>query len=207
MRKTLQQKLAITFGITFVVALGLLALLVPYPTPFQYLVFRVVLALAAAGVAAMIPGFLEVRIPKLLRAGGALAVFVVVYFYNPATLVVPVPQPDPTSQFTIGLACKKREGVIVQTYSFPHSDIKENSNYKDLTDLIDRLPNQDCVQTGSKIFRTKDEQILSSNGDETATSKSNTGLVVLHPDVIDTIGDRHVAFTQVYSVVKQERGR
>ena len=125
MRKALQQKLAITFGIAFLLALGVLALFVPHPTPFQYLVFRVVLALAAAGVAAMLPGFLEVNIPNWLRAGGALAVFVVVYFYNPAALVAPISQPDPTSQFTIGLACKKSEGVRVQTYSFPRSDIQK----------------------------------------------------------------------------------
>jgi Big-like domain-containing protein len=40
------------------------------------------------GVAAEIPGILKVIIGKWLTASGALAVFVVVYFYSPAGLVV-----------------------------------------------------------------------------------------------------------------------
>jgi hypothetical protein len=45
------------------------------------------LALAAAGVAAFIPGFIEVDVKNWVRAGGAIAVFVVVYFFSPANLV------------------------------------------------------------------------------------------------------------------------
>lgn len=82
-----QRYAAFAFGVVFVIALLVLALFVPNPTPFQYTVFRVVLALAAAGAAAMIPGFLQVTIAEWLRAGGALAVFVIVFFYNPAQLV------------------------------------------------------------------------------------------------------------------------
>ena len=81
-----QQLLAFTFGVVFVLALLLLAFLIKEPTPFQYTTFRVVLALAAAGVAAMIPGFIHVSVADWLRAGGALAVFVVVFFNNPAAL-------------------------------------------------------------------------------------------------------------------------
>jgi len=88
MEKKHQQLAAFAFGVLFVVAMLLVSIFVPRPTDFQYLVFRIVLALATAGVAAMIPGFLQVNVSTFLRAGGALAVFVVVFFYNPATLVV-----------------------------------------------------------------------------------------------------------------------
>ena len=84
--KLSEKHLAFMFGVVFVIVLLTLATLVPNPTPFQYTVFRIVLALAAGGVAAMIPGFLTVNVPNILRAGGALAVFVVVYFYSPAAL-------------------------------------------------------------------------------------------------------------------------
>ena len=86
MRKADEKKLAYAFGVVFVVVLLVVALFVPNPTEFQYTVFRIVLALAAAGVAAMIPGFLQVTLSTWLRAGGALAIFVVVYFYAPAAL-------------------------------------------------------------------------------------------------------------------------
>ena len=63
------------FGIVFIVTILVLAVKFPQPTPMMYTAFRVVLALAAAGVAAMIPGFIYVNISEWLRTGGAMAVF------------------------------------------------------------------------------------------------------------------------------------
>jgi hypothetical protein len=83
--------LAFAFGVAFIVVMLVIAIRFPNPTPNQYLVFRVVLALAAAGVASMIPGFLEVEVSKVVRAGGALGVFVVVYFLKPAAIVATPP--------------------------------------------------------------------------------------------------------------------
>lgn len=51
---------------------------------FQYLIFRLVAALAAGGVVAVMPGFIELKFGQWLRAGGTLAVFAIVYFMNPA---------------------------------------------------------------------------------------------------------------------------
>jgi hypothetical protein len=85
------------------VALLVLAVVFPEPTPFQYQVFRIVLTLACAGVAAVIPGFLALRNDTaglLLRAGGALAVFVLVYLQNPAQLVVPETPASPKPEIT-----------------------------------------------------------------------------------------------------------
>jgi hypothetical protein len=79
------------FGVAFVIALLALAIKYPEPTAFQHAVFRTVLALSAAGVAAVLPGLLNVEITAakslLLRGGGALGVFAVVYFLNPARLI------------------------------------------------------------------------------------------------------------------------
>ena len=86
MLKSDEKKLAYLFGVIFVVVLLVVAFTVPNPTDFQYTVFRIILALAAAGVAAMIPGFLQVTVSNWIRAGGALAIFVIVYFYAPAAL-------------------------------------------------------------------------------------------------------------------------
>lgn len=85
------KKVAVICGVGFMIAIMLLAVLFPSPTAFQYLVFRIVLAIAVAGFAATIPGFLEVRISGWVKAGGALAVFFLVFFYNPARLVIDQP--------------------------------------------------------------------------------------------------------------------
>ncbi|WP_417912957.1 hypothetical protein [Candidatus Electronema sp. TJ] len=82
--------LAFFFGLCFVAALLVIAVWFPQPTPFQYVVFRSVLAVAAAGVAGVIPGMIRLKAQPgtalLIHAGGALAVFVMVYLLAPAAL-------------------------------------------------------------------------------------------------------------------------
>ena len=95
---TIQMVVAFIFGVVFVITLLLLAIKFPRPTDFQYNVFRIVLSLAAAGVGAMIPGFINIEVNPtvgfLIRAGGALAIFVIVFFFNPASLVKKNPGGD-----------------------------------------------------------------------------------------------------------------
>lgn len=87
LRKSDEKLLAFGFGVIFVIFLLIVALAVPNPSEYQFRIFNIVLALAAAGCASMVPGFLEVNVPKYVRAGGAMAVFVIVFFFKPASLV------------------------------------------------------------------------------------------------------------------------
>ncbi len=84
--------IAISSGIVFVVFLLLIALFVPNPTSFQFFIFRTVMALAAAGFGVAIPGFLRIELPiwqkGFIHAGGALAMFALVYLINPASFVL-----------------------------------------------------------------------------------------------------------------------
>jgi hypothetical protein len=41
------------------------------------------MSLAAAGIGAVIPGIIDVSINPVVRAGGALALFVLIYMVNP----------------------------------------------------------------------------------------------------------------------------
>jgi len=83
--------LAFIFGVIFTAALLALAVLIPDPTPRQFEIFRIVIAVSVAGIAAMVPGLLNLRFKQgamlSIQAGGALAVFIVVYFYSPARWV------------------------------------------------------------------------------------------------------------------------
>ena len=88
MNKSTQIASAFSFGLAILAIMLGIAVFYPYPSSFQLFVFRVVLALAAGGVAAMLPGFLTVALPPFMRAGGAIAVFALIYFYNPAELTV-----------------------------------------------------------------------------------------------------------------------
>jgi hypothetical protein len=83
--------IAFGFGVVFVTTMLIVAFRFPRPTPFQYTVFRTVLSLAAAGAGAMFPGLINLEFSGLaglaLRAGGALALFVIIFFFNPAKLL------------------------------------------------------------------------------------------------------------------------
>lgn len=79
---------AFAFGVVFIAVLLSIAFLVPNPTVTQWFICRVVLALAAAGIGAIIPGLIVVSVSNTVRAGGAIALFVLVYWFNPPKLVV-----------------------------------------------------------------------------------------------------------------------
>lgn len=82
------KEIATGFGIAGVVMMLVIAIFFPHPAPFQYTVFRIVLALVGAGVGATIPGLLDVNVSGVIRASGAIAVFVIVYFFSPAQLIL-----------------------------------------------------------------------------------------------------------------------
>ncbi len=84
---TWEKVTAVAFGVVFVSVMLVIAIWIPNPTPFQEMMFRVVLALAAAGMGAVFPGMISVewKEPKL-RAAGAFALFVIIYLLNPPKL-------------------------------------------------------------------------------------------------------------------------
>lgn len=99
-----QQIAVFAFGVIFIIALLVIAIFFPEPTPFQYIIFRVVLSLAAAGIGAMLPGFItafvNIKNPIIklgVRGGGALALFAITYFFNPAAIVIEEPVKPPVT--------------------------------------------------------------------------------------------------------------
>ena len=97
MRKSTERLIATLFGVAFVAALLVLAVFIPNPTQSQADTFRIVLSIAAAGFVSMVPGFLDVSIGGWARAGGALAVFLLVFLVNPASRGIPVAAPAATT--------------------------------------------------------------------------------------------------------------
>ena len=96
------------FGTVVIGLILIIALTNPQPSRFQAAVFWAVLAMALAGVASVIPGFIEVKFRKWLVAGGPLAVFAIAYFFVPADVLQgggPAPVTIPvTPQASIGTA-------------------------------------------------------------------------------------------------------
>jgi hypothetical protein len=114
------------FGVLFVGVLLTLVVAIRDPTPAQMVVFRTVLALAAAGVAAFVPGLLHIELP-VVRAGGALAVFVLVYLYSPAEVAVrPAPAlPQPVvSRYRVCSGEYERNCDAHDVYMYCYADVQ-----------------------------------------------------------------------------------
>jgi hypothetical protein len=97
-----QKLAAVGCGVLFASVMLIIAIAVPNPTTTQWFIFRVVLALAAAGIGAVLPGLIVVNVSKFVRAGGAIALFVLVYLSNPPQLVVQQPSGTSIQQNTHG---------------------------------------------------------------------------------------------------------
>ncbi len=106
-KKISNLNLAFRFGVVFIVVILVIALFIPCPTTNQAMTFRIVLAIAVAGVAAMIPGFFKFKYKQLVSAGGALAVFGFTYLFNPATLVT---QDDCGKPFSVAMFVHGSDG-------------------------------------------------------------------------------------------------
>lgn len=133
-----QQKAVSAFGIIMIGLMIAIAVFFPYPTPFRYLVFRVILALAAAGVAAMIPGTIKANVGPAVEAGGAIAVFIVVFFFSPADLVVnpqlPTFPPSPEAEkIPPPSSTQPRQGVNTAADTFDGVDCSWNNSLVDMS--------------------------------------------------------------------------
>lgn len=80
-------KTQLWLGIALTITILILVIFIPCPTASQYFVFRIIIALAAAGLTAVIPGIFNISLANGVTAGGAMAILAVVYFFDPASSV------------------------------------------------------------------------------------------------------------------------
>lgn len=139
---SLERYAIFAFGVVFLSVILILVVAVPRPTPAQFFVFRLTIALAAAGIGALIPGFLEFEQPLphkgLIRAGGALALFVVIWFTNPAKLAIegiappPVADARPLLERAVKLIDQRDYATSYQLYSTRARAVVSLQSYGDL---------------------------------------------------------------------------
>jgi hypothetical protein len=83
--KTTSVKLPLWIGIVLIALIIVLVLFIPCPTESQYFLFRIIIAISAAGLTAVIPGVLNINLSNGVTAGGSLAIFALIYFFDPAS--------------------------------------------------------------------------------------------------------------------------
>lgn len=80
------QIVSVAIGVAFILLLLVLVFWRRNLTSAEYVFARIILALAVACVAVLLTGFLKVNFKGVIQAGGAFAVFVIVYRLAPAAL-------------------------------------------------------------------------------------------------------------------------
>lgn len=99
--------LSVGLGLLATVASVVLAVQIPDPSAWQQFVFRALMAIGIAAMAAVIPGFVNARIGAnkyfQIVAGGAIALFVILWFFNPPTVGKDANDQQPASQAAAGL--------------------------------------------------------------------------------------------------------
>jgi len=111
--------LAFLFGIVFISIMLAFAAGWPNPTSFQAQVFITTLALAAGGIGAMIPGDMNIEYKGLVRAGGGLALVVLVFFYQPNLTQVAariVPPAEPAEEAALTFLALVDKGDVEQAW-------------------------------------------------------------------------------------------
>lgn len=162
---TLQIILAFIFGVIFISVILYLAINLKNLDPFARMVFLVVLSLAAGGVGAILPGFIIAGTPnKLVRAGGALAVFLVVLYFgsqyiNPIPIVKPY-KPDSDPSIAANKFASDLDGASYEdAYQLTSKVFKQGLNYYLFTELSNKiLAKLGTTKARSMIF----QQIIES---------------------------------------------
>ena len=80
-------------GVVLIIIIVFVTKIDKNPSPIAAFAYRVVIAIAAALIATGIPGVINVHISQGITAGGAIAVFVIVYWFN-AAQIEPKPPKD-----------------------------------------------------------------------------------------------------------------
>jgi hypothetical protein len=91
--------IAFVFGAIFIITILVFTAVVKDPSPTEVWTYRIILALAAAGVAAILPGFIDIKYKGFVQAGGAIGVFVLILLAFPAPDAARKPaSPNPDAQ-------------------------------------------------------------------------------------------------------------
>ena len=174
---------AYIFGIVFLLVMLIIAIFFPHPSNFQLLVFRIILALAAAGVASMIPGIIKVNISKYVKAGGPIAVFVMIFWFNPPLLVTESPPCEhegylgtlykhlnalPNKEFSLLLTDKK-------LHDFWIDGLYSGKTWSDVLTKICQDPSHSCLDCVPLPGKIEDSVRISIAGDSKNLNDITTG--------------------------------
>lgn len=145
-------------GVVFLAGILYLAYFTPFPSAFQSGVMWIVLSLGAAGFAFLIPGFIEFKYQNYLKAGGAIAVFCLMYFFSPDI----INKTNQSVQNKIELQVVQEDGKIVQSIA---PDFDMNSRvplYKAISESVNNYYGSSFGPEHYTLYRASDGKVYTA---------------------------------------------
>lgn len=75
-------------GCVLVIASFICAMIIDDPSQFKIFIIRSTFAVGCAALASFIPGWVKVNINGFVKAGGAIAIILIFYFFNPPAMLI-----------------------------------------------------------------------------------------------------------------------
>jgi hypothetical protein len=134
--------IAFAFGAIFIITILVFTAVVKDPSPTEVWTYRIILALAAAGVAAILPGFIDIKYKGFVQAGGAIGVFVLILLAFPAPETKPQVAPTPAPE-TAKVETTTPQAVVWPTedpdfVARKYVELVDNGKYLEAYEQIDK---------------------------------------------------------------------
>lgn len=176
--KGLQIIAAFIFGVVFVSVILTLVFNTDIIDTNKMWVIKTVMALAAAGIAAILPGFIDLKgaIPglnvKMIRSGGALAVFCLVFLAPISTGPDTIPKPyTPTTnpimkadEWIAGISNKDYVGSYNNLFNLAKKKYSEDDIRSQLSPLMNRLGNLTSKRVINSLTFKSPPALMSDSG-------------------------------------------
>jgi hypothetical protein len=176
----------------------------PFADQNQVVLIRIVLSLAVAVIGAVVPGFLQVSLSAkgvVIRAGGALALFIVTFFYSPTVLPLTVSKEQlgkiekstEEARNQMGRIVTKFTSIFVQAvYELPQTETDVKLLKDALLEISRKARESGKPQPDGLVFsysysasdqRAPDQPIVSIDLDQLLEE----GFVQLSPKLVDLV--------------------
>lgn len=127
-------------GVILMLIILVMAYYTPCPSDSQYFVFRIVLAIAVAGLASILVGQMTLKYGKILEATGPIVVFFIIYLVNPPRFW----ENDCKNSFTVYLEdnegkyiAPKKDELILEVNNTPVSEYISAVKFSNIPTNID----------------------------------------------------------------------
>ncbi len=183
-------------GIAGLVAMVAIVYFNPFPSMYQSGVYWLVLALLSAFFATLLPGFIEFKYQKMIKAGGAFAMMFIIYFFKPAAMSNEYQQ-NPLTSLTLYVAKKDSADLAKIPIDF-------NSNTS--TSLCDFTHGSLSNYYGTSVesdsftcYRKSDGKIYSK---ETCKDITESDIIMISKNVSALYSNKRDAYLHFLSIIK-----